>query len=240
LRAAAERVIVSQTTAMELMNYRATLERFGHIDAEFVRASASFTAEGGTAEVVVRFYPWLEHPLYVAARDRGDNWGFPSYEPGMREVTVKAVRPFAARLASRQEVIEWSFAESHPLLWGYSEQSTIYVNGPFDPEKLLDGLLAMQLPHVSREDLLTYVYARDRRPVSQGLTVPSQLHKPVLKVLERLEVPIFAPRTPTTPGPATVFLLDDGDYIIADDFEVEVPEFTHDPSWFQPAQEGAG
>ncbi len=225
---------------MDLMNYRATLERFGHIDAEFVRASASFTPEGGTAEVVVRFYPWWEHPHYVAARDRGDNWGFSSFEPGMREVTVRAVRPFAARLASRQNVIDWNFTESHPLLWSYSEQSTIYVNAPFDPEKLLDGLLAMQLPYVSREDLLTYVYARDRRASSQGLTVPSQLHEPVLKVLEQLQAPVFAPRTPNAPGPFTVFLLDDGDYVIADDFEVEVPEFTHDPSWFQPAAEGAG
>jgi hypothetical protein len=225
---------------MELMNYRVTLERFGHIDAEFVRASASFTPEGGSAEVVVRFYPWWEHPLYLAARDRGANWGFSSYEPGMREVTVKAIRPFAARLASRQEVIDWNFTESHPLLWDYSEQSTIYINAPFDPEELLDGLLAMQLPFVSRGDLQTYIFALDRRASSQGLTVPSQLHEPVLKVLGRLRVPVFSPRTPNAPEPATVFLLDEGDYVIADDFEVEVPEFEHDPSWFQPASGGSG
>jgi len=28
------------------MNYRATMERFSHIDAEFVRASADFTPNG--------------------------------------------------------------------------------------------------------------------------------------------------------------------------------------------------
>jgi hypothetical protein len=221
------------------MNYRATLERFGHIDAQFVRASASFTSANGTAEVVVRFYPWWEHPQYVAARDRGDNWGFSSYEPGMREVTISAVRPFAARLSRRQEVIEWNFAESHPLLWNYSEQSTVYINGPFDPEELLDGLVALRLPQASREDLLPYVYARNRRASSQALTVPAQLHEPVLRVFEKLKVPVFAPRTPSVPRPATVFVLDEGDYIIADDFEVDVPEFTHDPSWFKP-NEGAG
>jgi hypothetical protein len=225
---------------MGLMNYRATLERFGHIDAEFVRASASFAPDGGTAEVVVRFYPWWEHPLYVAARERGDNWGFSSYAPGMREVTVNAVRPFAARLASRQNVIDWNFAESHPLLWSYSEQCTVYVNAPFEPEELLSGLLALRLPYVSREDLQSYIYARDRRATSQGLSVPSQLHEPLLKVLGQLKVPVFSPRTPNAPEPATVFLLDEGDYIIADDFEVEVPEFVHDPSWFQPENQGAG
>lgn len=221
------------------MNYRATLDRFGHIDAEFVRASASFTPEGGSAEVVVRFYPWWEHPLYVAAQDVGDSWGFSRCEEGMREVTVRAVRPFAARLARRQEVVDWAFTDSHPLLWGYAEQSTIYVNAPFDPEQLVDGLLQMHLPYVSREDVLTYVFARDRRVAPQGLTVPSQLHAPVLAIFERLRVPVFSPRTPNVPRPATVFLLQDGDHIIADDFEVEVPEFQHDPSWFQPAARSA-
>src|SRR5688572_1991161 len=115
---------------MTPINYRATLERFGHIDSEFVRASASFTPERGTAEVVVRFYPWWEHPLYVAARERGYQWGFSSYEEGMREVVVTAVRPFAARLSARQNVI--------------------------------DGLVAMRMPYVARDDLIPYVYGRDR------------------------------------------------------------------------------
>jgi hypothetical protein len=71
-------------------------------------------------------------------------------------------------------------------------------------------------------------------------TIPSQLHAPVLMVLEQLMVPVFAPHTPKTAEPATAFLLDEGDYILADDFEVVVPEFTHDPSWFQPRTDGAG
>ena len=76
---------VSETYIMAWMNYRATLDRFDHIDAEFVRGSAVVTPDGWTAEVVVRFYPWWEHPLYVAARDRGDNWGFSSNQPGDTE-----------------------------------------------------------------------------------------------------------------------------------------------------------
>jgi hypothetical protein len=96
----------------------------------------------------------------------------------------------------------------------------------------------MQLPYVAREDLLTYVYARDRRQAPQGMTLPSQLHRPVLNVFDRLGVPVHSPHTPKEPEAASVFLLDEGDYIIADDFEVDVPEFTHDPAWFGPATKG--
>jgi hypothetical protein len=66
------------------------------------------------------------------------------------------------------------------------------------------------------------------------MSLPSRLHGPILGVLKHLGVPVFSPHTPN-PAPATVFLLD-GDYIIADDFEVDVPEFTHNPAWFQPVQ----
>lgn len=31
-----------------------------------------------------------------------------------------------------------------------------------------------------------------------------------------------------------LFLIDGHDYIIADDFEVDVPEFLHKPEWFRP------
>ena len=53
---------------MAWVNFRATLDRFRHIDAELVRSTISFTPEGGQAEVVIKFYPWWEHPLYEAAR----------------------------------------------------------------------------------------------------------------------------------------------------------------------------
>jgi hypothetical protein len=96
------------------------------------------------------------------------------------------------------------------------------------------------MPYVSRDDLLAYVYARDRRAAPQGLTIPAQLHAGICEVLGRLEVPVFSPRTPNLPPAASVFLLDDGDYILAEDFEVDLPEFVHDSSWFQPASGGAG
>jgi putative ABC transport system substrate-binding protein len=37
-----------------------------------------------------------------------------------------------------------------------------------------------------------------------------------------------------------VFLLDDDDYIIAEDFDVDVPEFEHDVAWFRLPDEDRG
>ena len=55
---AAERLAVSRTRKMAWTHYRLTVERFSHIDADFVKATSNLSPEGGTAELVVRFYPW--------------------------------------------------------------------------------------------------------------------------------------------------------------------------------------
>lgn len=64
----------------------AIVDRFIHIDADFVSATSRLTPEGGEAEVVVSFYPCWEHPLYKAALSRGERWagGSSKAEPGMR------------------------------------------------------------------------------------------------------------------------------------------------------------
>jgi hypothetical protein len=224
---------------MAWVSYRETLNRFGHhIDAEFVRASVAILPEGATAEVVVRFYPWWEHPLFKAAHAKGDKWGFSSYEQGKRDVTVRAIRPRTVRLSRRPEVIDWDFVDSHPLLWDWANTSVIYVNGPFGADELIDGVLALDLPYVRRADLLAVLDVRGHAP-PLGIAVPAQLHAPVLTVFEQLGVRVFSPSAPRASDSAVAFLLEDGDYIIADDFEVDVPEFEHDPSWFDPSDDGS-
>jgi hypothetical protein len=66
--------------------------------------------------------------------------------------------------------------------------------------------------------------------------MPAQLHQPLLTVLSRLDVPVFSPGPPATPKAAVVFLFGEGDYIVADDFEVDVPPFVHRPEWFCPVE----
>jgi hypothetical protein len=117
---------------MAWTNYRNVVDRFGQIDAEFVKSAGLLSSDGRTAELVVRFYPWWEHPQYLSAREHGEDWGFSSYEAGKREVTVRAIQPWALRLSPRQEVVDGRFEEDHPLLWDFAEQSTVFVNAFFD------------------------------------------------------------------------------------------------------------
>ena len=219
---------------MAWTNYRTIAERFSHIDAEFVNATSMVSPEGGHAEVVVRFYPWWEHPLYLGARDRGENWGFSAYEPGKRDVRVRAIKPWALRLSPRREVTDWRFEEEHPLLWDFSERSTVYANAPFDRRAFIDGLLALELPNVSESDLVGHIDLPPTTTAPLGLVFPAQLHEPVLTVFGRLGVPVYSPGAPRRLRPAVVFLIDDDDYIVAENFEVDVPEFVHDAQWFQP------
>jgi hypothetical protein len=167
---------------MAWTNYRNIVERFDHIDAEFVRAAGLLSSDGLTAELVVRFYPWWEHPQYVKAIERGEPWGFSSDEAGKRDVIVRAINAWACRLSPRKTVVDWGFAEVHPLLWSFAEQSTVYVNAPFAREALFDGLMALALPNVSEDDLRNHIQLRDPSKAPMGLTMPAQLHEPVATV----------------------------------------------------------
>jgi len=220
---------------MTWTNYRNIVERFHHIDADFVRSTTTMSSGGGTAELTVRFYPWWEHPRYLSARDRGEDWGFASYEAGKREVTVRAIRPWAVRLSPRQEVVDWGFEEEHPGLWDFAERSTIFANATFDGDAFFVGLVKLGLRNVSEGDLRRSIHLPDPGNAPMAVTMPAQLHEPVLTVFHHLGVPVFSPGPPRTPRAAVIFLIDDDDYIVAEDFEVDVPEFVHAPEWFQPA-----
>ena len=223
---------------MAWTHYRLTVERFSHIDADFVKATSNLSPEGGTAELVVRFYPWWEHPLYIAAQDRGDNWGFSSYEGGKRDVTVRAIAPWVVRLSPRRQIVDWRFEEQHPLLWDLAERSTVYANAPFDRQALIGGLMALDLPNVSEPDLIGHLDIPPTGTAPLGITLPAPLHDPVLTVFRQLGVPVLSAGSPRSSASGVVFLIDHDDYIIARDFEVDVPEFVHEAEWFQPGAPG--
>src|SRR3954471_20942948 len=117
---------------MAWFNFREVQDRFSHIDSQFVSSNIQFGAGGAEASVTVRFYPWWEHPLYVAARDAGEPWGFQDTDEGARDVVVKAVGAMAVKLAPDSMVDDWAFSTEHPILWGFAQQAVVYVNGSFD------------------------------------------------------------------------------------------------------------
>jgi hypothetical protein len=220
---------------MAWMNYREIQDRFGHIDAEFVRSDVSLSPQGSHASVTVRFYPWWEHPGYLKARETGTAWGFTqAVEAGRQNVTVKAVVPYAARISQRVEVTDWGFSEEHPLLWDFAQEVTIYVNGHFDVLHLTERVLDRHMPFVTRRELERYFDPTWRPVPSRGIRIPAQLYANTVESLTEMNVAVLPGEAPPIPR-MTVFLLDEDDYIVAEDFAVDVPEFKHDPGWFAPS-----
>ena len=226
---------------MTWVNFREVQDRFTHIDAQFISASAQFAGDRSDVTITVRFYPWWEHPLYLAAREAGESWGFQNTEEGARDVTVKAIQPVAVSLVPDSTVTDWAFCADHPTLWEFAQHSVIYVNGPFDAGVLADRLAARKMPFVQREHLFRYLDPGWPRVPSRGVSLPVQLHKPVLEELAAMDVPVYAPHMSGDPPELVLLLLDGREYVVAEDFLVDVPDFEHEPSWFQPAStEGAG
>jgi hypothetical protein len=225
---------------MAWVNYREVQDRFGHIDAEFVGSHVNLWPKGGEAIVTVRFYPWWEHPAYLAARQTDSPWGFTeAAEAGRESVTVKAVMPYAASVSQREMVTDWEFSEEHPLLWDFAEQVPFYVNGAFDVLELTERLLGRQLPFVTRTDLQRYLDPRWLPVPSRGIRVPAQLYASIVESLGEMRVAVLQGQAPTIPK-MTVFLIDGEDYVVAQDFVLDVPAFKHDPQWFAPVPNVTG
>jgi hypothetical protein len=184
--------------------------------------------------VTVRLYPWWEHPLYQRARDTGENWGFRHLEGAAKEVTVVAVNPRQCRLSQREEVVDWEFCERHPHAWRYEDEGEVFCNTTPDIPRVVDAILARKLPFITRALLDDYLPNRDwKAPASLGY-FPYTLYGPVCDELQRSAVRLHLPRVPVERDTPIVLTMDDDDYLIADDFELEVPEFEHRPEWFAP------
>jgi hypothetical protein len=220
---------------MSRVSYRQVRDRFTHIDAEFVRARCELGAGG--SEYVVRFYPWWEHPAYLEARARNLPWAFgEGSSSGAKEVTVLPVCPTAFKLSARSSVTDWAFPAQHPILWKYENETEIFLNSDVLVPALIDAVLDRQLPYVTRATLHEYInpIASYRAPYSLGY-FPTPLFRVVRDVLAGMGARIFVDsREPVPREVPVLFLIDDDDYIVADDFEIEVPDFEHLDAWFCP------
>jgi type III secretion system FlhB-like substrate exporter len=225
---------------MEWVRWNEAVDRFGRFEGEFVGASSEFNSQQGSAEIVLRVYPRWEHPAYRAASGHGSfrRHGL-SFESFQRPVRISAEHVQVASLSRRPD---WSvgqtvvgrFTATHPRLWRFLPRGTIALNGPCDPEALLEGLMALELPWVTRGEVERLLAHRLGQPVPYSLVVREPLFQPILDVLARLEVPAFGSKDREPDSlPPVMFLLGDGDFVIAGTFWVDLPEFLHDLSWFE-------
>ena len=220
------------------INFRSFAERFGnHIDGQITSAEVSFRSGGQVTKacVVVRFYPWWEHPQYIAAREAGKPWAFDSGPDAERDVVIEAVSPWRCDLRPGRSAIDIGFHTEVPDLWEFEDAAEIVCNSDFDRRALVDGLVDRGIPNVSREMVLQHIspYTSYRPPYSLGF-FPYSLFPHVRDELRRLGVDLFIAREPVVRQSLIAMFIDDNVTIVAEDFEVDVPEFAHRPEWFRP------
>ncbi len=218
---------------MARVNFRAVRERFTHIDAQFVSCRLGF--EDLAPRYVVSLYPWWEHPLFVQAVEQGTPWGFRHDESAYRDVTVFPLNLRECRVSQTKDVTDWEFFESHPLLWSYEDTGTIECNSECSRAEVAKRVLTADLPGLTRKALYRYLDPLQTHspPFCLG-TFPRTLFETVRGILTEMGIQLLISREPTPRATPVLLLIDGEDYLIADDFELDVPEFEHRPEWFAP------
>ena len=227
---------------MARISWQEAIKRFTHIDAELVACEIGLPQHDGF--FTVSLYPWWEHPKYLEAREESNTWGFAGGADGNLDVIVypQWVRKFQlSRDYSLHDVQDWDFTQEHPLLWQYEQQGTITCNQSLTLEQW------MQIAALTKNKLTDYNHEADvvgygvERVYRFGHTTsfslgdfPATPFHALCGVLDEQSIRYFALPGPERRNLPVLFLINGEDYIIADDFEVDVPEFVHKPEWFQP------
>jgi hypothetical protein len=225
-------------------NYREVMHRFTHIDGEIRCADARMCCgeDEASVRIVVRLYPWWEHPQYIAARASGAAWGFDYGDDAARDLVIEAVRPQVCELTGQRSATDLAFVQEAPELWRFEDEAEIFCNSDVDRTALFDAVIRRKLPGVTSSVLEGYLSSRTqhRAPYSLGY-FPNTLFHVLKEELERMAVRTHLSREPS-PRPVPVMMsINDSALVIADDFTVEVPEFKHRPEWFRPpTRPGAG
>lgn len=229
---------------MSLFHYTAIADRFTHIDATF--AGFDFD-EGGDACLRVRFYPWWEHPEYVCAIEGGKPWGFADTSSGEAQVTVFARNLRAVSFTGASYVTDWSFHREHPLLLPYEQSVQLFCNAALGQSETLRVMEVVEeciedwfspWRFLNASSLSSFLKLADNESFSLG-HLPQSMATRVQGVLQGLGVPTFVPQSGLRTSDSefgtglAVLLLDGADYLIADDFELDVPEFVHEPEYFK-------
>ena len=127
------------------------------------------------------------------------------------------------------------------MLWENAESRSITCNDPLTLEQWLEiaDLAREKLTGYNRHaDVAKYALWAVRRFGKSGSfslgSFPYTLFKVIQQVLDEQGIRYFIASEPKPSNTPVLFLINGEDYIVAEDFEVDVPEFVHKPEWFQP------
>lgn len=214
---------------MASVNLFEATERFGLIDAELLE----FRCQPGKDGLIeVSFYPFWEHPIYQQAIESGKQWVVRGREAGAKVVRVRVEGVHELRLSRRDSIREWSAPVAHEALFRFEAVGELLVESEFEPRELRKRLRARHMDFASENTLLGCCgYGRDLMPpVSLG-ELPASLFHPVRDELFAMGVEFEILRTPPSGTPPQMLMIDGHDYVIADRFVFEIPEFEHHADW---------
>lgn len=205
------------------VGFRTMRDRFAHIDGtledlRFSRSEPSFVA--------IRFYPWWEHPRYLAALAAHRNWRVQAPPEAARVMTVHAIDPVhltADLAASAEEIV---FHESGPRLWPFETYGSMFVNDPI-PDDVIPELARRTGIHQHELDWVADALASPRVPYA--LRVPPGIYSVLCAILDERSLSYLA----SYGGAASdLVVFEFGDNLLAArDFEVDVPDWEHRDEW---------
>ncbi len=224
---------------MTRISWQEAIKRFTHIDADFVGCEIGLPHHD--SYFTVEFYPWWEHPRYLEAVAENKKWKVANAGEGRCLVTVHPKDVIKFQLSQQSDVIDWDFTQEHPLLWQYERQGTITCNQAMTLEQWIQIAASAKnrLTGYNREaDVAGYAVQQVHRYGHTGSfslgQFPNTLFQIICGVLDEYGYRYYVPYLPKPVDPPVLFLIDGDDYIVARDFEVDVPDFIHKPEWFQP------
>ncbi|MGI8857356.1 MAG: hypothetical protein ACR2JW_16555 [Thermomicrobiales bacterium] len=233
---------------MVIVGFRDAGDRFSHIDASFV--GTSLILPDGAQSVCVKyetpttdatysvcFYPYWEHPLYQAAIRAGKSPNVGHTEEDKIIVTVVARRVYEFAIERRTDVIDWGFSEGdHPLLWPYHDSVQVHCVSSLTPSQVADlidlarteGREYLNIPSTRAPFFgIRQFYEWARHGNFQLGRFPTPLFERIAAYLDSIGAEYSVPFPPKRRDGVPKLFLADGDYIIADDFEVEIPPIVH-------------
>lgn len=156
-------------------------------------------------------------------------------------MTVYPKEVIKLQITRQTEVIDWDFTQEHPLLWEYEGQGTITCNSSMTLGQWMKiaARVEEKLTDYNREgEVANFAVGQVHQFGHTGSfslgQFPATLFNLLCPLLDEYEVRYYVPHLPKPTSLPVLFLINGDDYIIAKDFEVDVPKFVHNPEWLQP------